>query len=115
MTNFKEIKNLEELSELKVGEVVKIGQIFEDYGIIPALCDNNDSTRISLLIFDKKSKRIVEYPSLSIGEHEDEGIEGIYPNGSLRMNFFRNSRETFEESKKGYFERKIKLEKAGLF
>ncbi|MEK6906399.1 MAG: hypothetical protein AABW81_02145 [Nanoarchaeota archaeon] len=113
MINFREIKHLDELADLKVGEVIKIGQIFKNYEIIPALCDSHDGQRITLLM-TKSDGSIVEYSSLSIVGYENEGIEGIYPNGSLRMNFHKNLKEIFREGGKGYSERKIKLEKVGL-
>lgn len=114
MKTIKKINRLEDISNLKIGEVIEIGQIFEEYESIPALCDYNDGKSITLLMQDKNSNIIIEYPNLAINGTEDNGIEGFYKHGLPIINFYKNIKKVFHPCREGYHERALKIKRAGL-
>ena len=110
----KKINRLEDIPSLKIGEVIEIGQLFEEYGSIPALCDYNDGKNITLLMRDKNSNIIIEYPKLTINGTEGNGIEGFYQYGLPIINFQKNTKKVFHPCREGYHERALKIQEAGL-
>jgi len=96
MTAFKPLKNLEEVKEIKSGEMIGVRQSMSP--TISSRCLNNDGSNIKL-IGNMDDEVMIEY-NFTINK-----IEGFYADGSIRINmdgqkFIKKGDEKFNIYKK---------------
>ena len=106
MKKFKPIKSLEDLSKVREGEIIGIGQAVTK--TIPALCASNNG-EVICAFGNMDNKIIIEY------EFPIKNVEGFYPDGSILLNFNKNKIQRYDAWDVAYDVLKKRLINGGIW
>lgn len=116
MTEFKPIKNLDELKNVQVGEIIGIWRLASSSAIV-ASCEENNGEKMKLLGKFKWGKVEPINGGEIISEYSFliNNIKKFCNNGSIIINFQENPVQYFEPKDEGYDIRKQVLIERGLW